>query len=144
MIAFEVGGKKYQAQNMDVFDQLIVAKRLMPLLKNIVTPEFIAAALAARKTDGGDASSMLASIDTAKILPAIADAFYNLSDDDMRVILTKTLGVVVVQGQGGAYASLMSGHSGVMMFEDIKMPQLLQVAWKVIESQLGDFFSTAP
>lgn len=140
MIEFEVGGNKYQARNMLPFDQLIVAKRLMPVLKNVITPELIAAALA----PGGDKASALSTVNVGKILPTLADAFYSLADDDMKTILDKTLGVVSRRGQGGAYSSLLSPSGAGIPFDDVKLPQMLEIAWKVIEGQVGDFFSTAP
>lgn len=140
MIEFEVGGCKYQARNMLPFDQLVVAKRLMPVLKNIVTPELIKAALA---SENGKESA-LAAIDVGKILPTLADAFYGLSDDDMEVIMNKTLTVVNRAGKGGAYSPLMSSSGGSCMYDDVKLSHMLQIAWKVVEGQIGDFFSTAP
>lgn len=142
MISFEVNGKKYQARDLDVFDQMIIAKRLMPVLKNIVTPEVLGAAMSAKPQDGSNVPG--GKLDASKMLGAIADAIYALSDEDTKAIMQMTLRVVDVQNAGsGAFSSLLAPNGG-LMFKDIKLNELLQVSWKVIEGHLGDFFSTAP
>lgn len=144
---FEVGDLSFQSGRLSVFDQMVVAKRLMPVLKNIVTPEIIGLAMSAQTTpveaegtQSDDASKV--KIDVASILPAVADAIYSLSDADLQVIIKTTLSVVSRRNQGGAYSQLLV--NGVFMFDDLSLSQTLQVAWKVIESHLGDFFTTAP
>lgn len=142
MISFEVNGKKYQARDLDVFDQMIIAKRLMPVLKNIVTPEVLGAAMSAQPQEGS--SEPANKLDASKMLSAIADAIYALSDEDTKAIMQMTLRVVDVQNAGsGAFSPLMAPTGG-LMFKDLKLPDLLQISWKVIEGNLGDFFSTAP
>lgn len=142
MISFEVNGRKYQARDLDIFDQMVIAKRLMPVLKNIVTPEVLGAAMGAKVGDEAP------KVDASKMLGAMADAIYSLSDEDTKAIMQLTLRVVDVQntgaaGAGGVYSPLMAPNGG-LLFKDIKLPDLLQVSWKVVEGHLGDFFSTAP
>ena len=145
---FEVAGHKYQAGKLDMFDQMIIAKRLMPVMKNIVTPEIIQAVLASSAVPGetqeqADAAKASMKVDASKMLPAIADAIYSLSDEDTRTIVQLALSGVHRQNKGGAFSPLMAPGGG-LLFQDVTMPTMLQIAWKVIEVHLGDFFATAP
>lgn len=139
MIEFEVGGKKYQAGRLSVFDQMAVAKRLMPAIKNLVTPEFINATRSKLESENGGE----AKIGVSAIVPAIADAIYSLKDEDAERIVRTSLKVVSRQNSGGAFSPLLAS-SGDLLFDDVSLPNMLQIAWKVIESHLGDFFFIAP
>ena len=144
MIQFDIGTRKFQARPLSLFDQMVVAKRLMPVLKGMLKPEVMAVVIAAKranpdapldivKLSGGDLTGMLHSI---------ADAFYAASDDDLQKIVTVCLKGVAMQQSGGAWAPIMA-PSGDMAFDDIGMTESLQIVWKVVEHHLGDFFSTA-
>lgn len=136
---FEIAGQKYQARKLQVFDQMAIAKRMMPVMKHLLTPEIMLAVAAAR-ADGEKLE--LAKLDIGKFLPAMADAIYSLSDDDSERIIRTALKVVQRQGPGGVWTGVLTPQ-GDSMFDDIDLPTMLQIAWKVIEAQLGGFFSIA-
>lgn len=138
-LSFEVAGQKYQASKLQVFDQMAIAKRLMPVIKNVLTPEILLTVMQARK-EGGELD--VSKIDLPKILPALADAIYALSDEDAERITRTALKVVQRQQGGGAWAAVLSPQ-GVPMFDDMDLFSMLQIAWSVIEANLGSFFSTA-
>jgi hypothetical protein len=118
---------------------------MMPVMKNILTPDILATVMAARiKGDGAEQKGGLdlSKIDLAKLFPAICDAIYSLSDADAERIVRTSLKVVQRQNDGGVWSNIME-PSGNMMFGDIDLPQMLQITWHVIEGQLGSFFFTA-
>lgn len=133
---FEVGGVKYKARTLSMFDQAFIVKRLMPALKGITTPAILS--LAPRE-DGGEPDRGV----LLQALPAIADAIYNLSDDDVQTIIKIAAKGVERQNQGGAYSPLAT-PAGDILFQDLTLPQMLQIVGKVVELHLADFFPTAP
>lgn len=132
-IEFEVGGKSYAAQQLPPKKQLKVAKRLLPLMSELLTPEFLATV---KKQEGKVV------VDPARVLPAIAQAFHKLSDEDVDTICALTLSSV--QRKEGTGWSTLATPDGDLMHNDVNMPQMLEIVWKVIEGNLGDFFSTSP
>lgn len=138
-LPFEVGGVTYQATKMNVWDQLAIGRRLTPALKAIFTPDIFGTALAAAKEGEG---LNFSAVDLGKFIPAMADAFYSLTDDDLQRIIRTCCKVVQRQGTSGVWSGIMNAQGG-LQYEDIELLQLLQISWKVIEAKLGSFFSIA-
>lgn len=137
---FSVAGQNYQAAKIPPFDQLAIAKRMMPVMKNILTPEILLNVMQSR----GEAGKIdMSKIDLPKLIPAMCDAIYSLSDEDAERIVRTALKVVQRQGAAGVWGSLMTAQ-GVLMYDDVDLIKMMQIAWKVIEANLGSFFSTAP
>lgn len=148
MIKFEVGGHNYQAGALDIFDQMLIAKRLMPVLKNILTPDILASIVSAQPqgeiaTPQEQLQEAAGTLGAAALLPAIADAIYALTDADAKMIVTTALKVTQRENKGGSGYSPLMVSNGAIMFKDVSMPNMLTIAWKVIEGHLGDFFATA-
>jgi len=142
MISFQIGGHSYQAGKILPFDQLAIAKRMMPVMKNILTPEVLASVVNAGKNGDGGSGINLSALDLHAIIPAMCDAIYSLSDDDAERIIRTALKVVQRQNEGGVWSNITTPQ-GLVMFDDIDLPTMLQISWKVIEEHLGSFFNTA-
>lgn len=145
---FELLGHKYQSRTMDVFDQMVIAKRMMPLIKGIVTPDVISSIMTSSPETGkGKGKKALpASVqneNSTTMIKAIADAIYDLSDDDIKHIAHTCLKVCVRQNDGSGVWSTVTAPNGALMFSDITLPVMMQIVYKVLEAHLGDFFSTA-
>lgn len=138
--SFPVGGNNYQASKLPAFDQMAIARRLMPAIKTLLTPEVMASIAQSRQADG---KLDFSRIDLSQMIPAMADAIYSLSDDDAERIVRTSLKVVQRQNAEGTVWSPVMTPQGQVMFDDIDLPVMLQIAWNVIEAQLGSFFSTA-
>jgi hypothetical protein len=138
LIEFQVGGKDYKAGKLSLFDQMVVTKRLIPAMGSFVTPE-LWDAYQASKADQGSLK-----LNVASIIPSVADAIGNLKDEDAERIIKTCLKVVVRKNDntGGVYSPVIFG--GNVAFDDITLPQMLEIVWKVVEEHMGDFFSTAP
>ncbi|PXV60885.1 hypothetical protein SAMN04487785_11321 [Dyella jiangningensis] len=117
---FEISGQTYQSGRLNARQQFHVARRLAPVL-------------------GGLADASAAGAESfSKFLQPIAEAISGMSDGDCDYVLDTCLSVVRRQ-QGPSWAPVMSS-SKAMMFDDIDMSVMLQLASKVIQENLGNFF----
>lgn len=116
---FEVGGHRYRAEPLDVFQQFNLARRLAP----------IATVLTAQK-------------DREKLKKGFARAFTalsaGLSDEDSRAILSACLGKVY-RNVNGNFAPICP--NGIVMLQDFDMGHMLEMVWEVLtRNRLVDFF----
>lgn len=118
----EVGGHKYRIGRMDARKQFHVARRLSPLLAGM--------------GGLGDKSAGFAAA-----LAPLTEALSSMSDEDVDYVLDACLGVCHRLQQDGRPAPVMT-RSG-LMFDDIDMAQMIQLAVKVIKENLGGFFPGA-
>lgn len=117
-----IGDQSYVlARKLSAFDQLHLARKLgpaMPIVEGLVSP---------------------ANVDKDKALLTVL-ALSHVSDADTEYVVRKCLGVVN-RVQGTVSSKLMT-DSGEMMFDDVTMNAMLELAVAVIEDNLGDFFRT--
>lgn len=121
MSEFEVAGVAYRSGRLNAREQFHVARRLAPIFSTLTE----AAAT------GGEP-------DFAPIAQAVA----SMPDGDADFVLTKTL-AVVERKQGTVWVRLQSSN-GALMFEDLGMMEMLQIAWAVLQENLSGFFPAAP
>lgn len=123
---FTVAGQNYKSAKMDAMKQFHVSRRLAPVLAGI--------APLLKDLKGADPLAALA--------PA-AEAIGGISDADAEYILNACLDLCQRQQPGNiGWARVRS--SGGLMFEDIGMAEMLQIAWAVLSENLGGFFSGLP
>jgi hypothetical protein len=115
----EVGGQKYRIGRIDARKQFHVARRLAPLLAGMSGVPDKSAGFAA-------------------FLGPLTDALSGMSDEDVDYVLDICLGVCQRLQPNGHPAPVMV--RGGLMFEDIDMGQMIQLAVKVIQENLGGFF----
>ena len=119
----EVGGKRYRIGRLDAKKQFHVARRLGPILAGL-----------------GESAGKSADTLPAQIAP-IAGALSKMSDEDVDYVLDACLGVCHRVESIGQYAPVMA--RGGMMFSDIDMGQMVQLAVAVIQGNLRSFFPAA-
>jgi hypothetical protein len=118
----EVGGFQYRIGKIDARKQFHVARRLAPLLAGMSNvPD---------KSQG-----------FAAFLGPLTDALSGMSDQDVDYVLDICLGACKRIQPSGHPAPVMV--RGGLMFEDIDMGQMIQLAVKVIQVNLGGFFPDA-
>lgn len=123
----EVGGQKYRIGRIDARKQFHVARRLAPLLAGM------------SNAFGGNTGKTAG---FEKFIVPLTDALSGMSDEDVDYVLDICLGVcqrVQPNGQGAPVIA----RGGGLMFEDIDMGQMIQLAVKVIQENLGGFFPGA-
>ena len=108
-----IGARTFTTGKLDAFKQLHVARRLMPVLTQM---------------SGGLADS----------LPKMAEALATMSDSDVDYIIGACLKVTRLHQPSGL-APLVNGH-GQLMFQDLELDALIQIASAVIRENLGGFF----
>ncbi|QCT20841.1 hypothetical protein FEM41_14890 [Jejubacter calystegiae] len=118
--------QNYRIAKLSVFDQLKVARKLLPVVAGVVG-------------DFRDMQDGAASLETA--LPKIADAISSLSDEDCNAIIYPCLAVVSRQHQK-AWVPVFS--QGELAFDDIDLMTMLQLVARVVADSLGNFLQELP
>ncbi|GBU18024.1 MULTISPECIES: phage tail assembly chaperone [Methylobacterium] len=119
MAEFEVDGQTYRSGRMNARTQFHVLRRMAPIL--------------------GPLQSLAANQGGANALPVFADAIGGLSDEATDYILDHCL-AVVERKQGEAWARIKPPNVGALMFQDIDLMAMLQIAAHVLRDNYSELF----
>lgn len=134
---FTVGAHIYQAGKMAAMTQFHVARRLTPIVSALVR-SVPSAAMQGDKVD-------LAKIDPLQMLGPIADILSKMPDEDSEYILNSCLEACQRKMPGDAGWGPVKMKGSPVQYADIDLPAMLQISWKVIQENLGNFFpGTSP
>lgn len=123
---FEVEGRTYRANKIDARSQFHIVRRLAPVLGEI------APAIQAGGKSGG-----------LEALPALTNAIAKLSDTDADYCIFGLLKAVTrKQDQGLGWTPVSTEN--LIMYDDITMPIMLQLAWKAFSFNMSGFFAALP
>lgn len=132
-----LGSAEYSTRKLSAIQQFHVARRLAPLLWAL--GEGLVQALSSGKSeisvDGVDANGLFA-------LKNVADMVAQMSDADSEYVLNTCLSVVR-RKQSGGWANIQASGGG-LMFDDIDLQTMMQLAVTVIKENLGNFFDALP
>lgn len=121
---FELEGHTYRANKIDARSQFHIVRRLAPVIGEL--------APAMQKGKGG-----------LDALPPLANAIAKLSDNDADYCLFGLLKAISrKQPQGTGWAPVSTGE--LLMYDDITMPTMLQLAWKALSHNMQGFFAALP
>lgn len=123
MADFTVNGINYKSQKMPAMQQFHVARRLMPLLSGL--SEAFRTGL--ENPEGA--------------MEIIAGAITKLSDADTEYVLNACLDLTSRQ-DGQIWSRLRAGNR--LMFEDIGMPEMLQIVFNVLQDNFANFLPGLP
>ncbi len=126
---FEIAGQQYRSGKMDAFRQFHVSRRLAPVLSGL--------AASAAAGAGGDSDH-----EFAAFLQPLVNGIASMSDADCDYVLHACLGVVKRQ-QGNAWAPIFITQGNSLMFDDIDLAVMLQIASRVIQDNFGNFIQGA-
>lgn len=133
MTEFEINGVQYRSGKLDTFKQLHVSRKIAPLVPKVL-PAFAAIAQANRPAG---AALGVANIDLiAKAIDPVTNVMAEMSDADVEYLFANCL-AVVQRKQGKDWAPIWRNEA--LMFDDIELPQMTQIAMKVIWDNLGPF-----
>lgn len=135
---FEIKGVEYRAVKLNVFEQFKVCRKLLPVLSSIV-PELATLRETAAAT-AGDGTKTTLVINT--ILPKIADVVAGMPEEDVNAILHPCLSVVTRKTTTGNWAQVF--RDGSLMFSDIDLFTMLNIAGRVAADNLGNFLPETP
>jgi hypothetical protein len=130
---FEIKGKQYRAAKLSVFDQLKVSRKLLPLIAKLVSDASMLRAAAQNKTASKE--QLFSVLET--ILPKIADVLADMPDETVNSILHPCLSVVARKSDMGNWTPVFS--DGSLMFDDIDLFSMLNIAGRVVADNLGNF-----
>ncbi|WP_050156705.1 phage tail assembly chaperone, partial [Yersinia enterocolitica] len=108
---FTIKGIEYRSKKLDVFAQLKVSRKLLPLLAGILK----------------DLRSGTVTIETA--LPSIAQSLSDISDEDCNAIIHPCLSMVS-RKHDSAYNPIFTNSE--LMFDDIDLMAMLQIVGRVV------------
>jgi hypothetical protein len=117
---FEIGGNEYRSGKMDTFKQFHVSRRLVPAFGSFI-------------------GAVGEKPDFAELMQPVMHAIASMTDADCDFILDACLSVVK-RRQKDAWAPIYAGANQALMFDDIDMSVMLQIASKVIQDNLAGFF----
>ena len=126
---FEIAGQQYRSGKMDAFRQFHVSRRIAPVLSGLAAG---AAGLSGAEPDQ----------EFAAFLQPLVTGIASMSDADCDYVLHACLGVVKRQ-QGNAWAPIFIAQGNSLMFDDIDLSVMLQIASRVIQDNLGNFIQDA-
>lgn len=118
----------YRIGKLSVFEQLNVARKLLPVLAGVVS-DF-------RSLQGQEGGNALETV-----LPKIARTLADLSEDDCNAILYPCLAVVTREHMKGWVTVF---NQGSLSFDDIDLMTLLQLVARVVADSLGNFLQELP
>lgn len=125
MAEFSVGGQNYKSSKLDVFKQFDIAKRLAPVMSAV-----------AEIARAGD-------VEVEELVVKIAPVISALPDADTHYIFNSCLDVTQRQ-QGDRWARVRAPGSGGLMFQDIGLPELMQITFNVLKEHFAGFFAVLP
>lgn len=135
---FEIKGKQYRAAKLSVFDQLKVSRKLLPLIAKLVSDASMLRAAAQNKTASKE--QLFSVLET--ILPKIADVLADMPDETVDSILHPCLSVVARKSDMGNWTPVFI--DGSLMFDDIDLFSMLNIAGRVVADNLGNFLPAPP
>jgi len=129
---FEIGSVKYRANKLNPFEQFAILRKLAPIFAAVASQaEASVMAGLIGKGEGG--------ADFTKLLPPVLQGLADLPEEDANAVLYGCL-KAVQRESGPGYAPVVASGAQRLMFDDIDLPVMLQLAWKVLEFNLAGFF----
>jgi hypothetical protein len=80
------------------------------------------------------------SVDLLEIMGPLLRAVGQMSDEDVEYVINTCLSVVEREIPGGTGWAKVMPQPGMIMFQDIKMPQMLALVWWTLRGNLSGFF----
>jgi hypothetical protein len=121
-----LNGKQYRIGKLSAMKQFHVARRVAPALTGLVS------------AFGGATADQA---DFAKALGPLVDAVAKMPDADAEYVLGTCLSVVSRQTDPTTWAPVWRDQ---MVFDDIDLKTMVQLAAKVIQDNLGNTFGALP
>jgi tail assembly chaperone len=137
---FEVNGKKFQLSKIDPFKQFAIVRRLAPILGDIIP---IAQKLGLKKDSSEVAKSEEQTLkEIGMLAQPIMNGLSKLSDDDANMVLLGLCSAVALwQPVHNCWGQVSNGKQ--LMFQDLELPELLQIAGRAFTFNLTGFFNSA-
>jgi hypothetical protein len=133
-----IGGVNYRTGDLDVFQAYHMARKLSPFLAGLMD-----SMTRAQSSPAGNGSDTTATPNFWSAVGPVAEAIAEMSQEDSEYILRTCLGTVMRRGEGAQNWARLTTAQGILMFEDLKLGDALELMRAVLEDQLGPFFREA-
>jgi hypothetical protein len=149
---FKIGDNEYRSDKLDALTQFHVSRRLLPVLTSFTDvmvnlgPEAVAALVGGEDESAGALSNALG--DLAAMRPLL-EAVAKMPDEDANYVLNSALKVthranLAPSGEIASWSPVWNTAAKRVMFDDIEMMEMLQIARAVLTESLGRFFFAPP
>jgi len=133
-VEFTLDGVQYRTKKLDARRAFHVSRRVAPV---IMQADVL---LVLKEAVDSKLSGALA---MAQAAGPIVKHLAELSEADCDYVLDACL-AAVYRLDKTVWQPLWNAQANRMMYEDLSMPQLLQITYQVLQENLGDFFTAAP
>lgn len=135
---FEIGSRKFKLNKIGAFKQFHIVRRLAPVLKDMIP-----LAMKYQKMEkAGLSIESLSEEDTIGSLAPIVDGLSKLDDKEADFVLMGLLCAVEMQQSAGNWAKVANENG--LMFNDLDLPVLLQLAGRAFMYNVSGFFTALP
>lgn len=132
--SFSIGERNFKLSKMNAMKQYHVVRRIAPILS-----EMLPAMQGMAKADFNTMSEDDKLDATAKIAEPIMRGLSKLSDKDSEMVLFSLLACAEIQQSSGNWAKICNGE--ILMFQDLELPILLQIAGRAFMFNMAGFFA---
>jgi hypothetical protein len=133
-----VAGRVFAISKMDVFKQAHVARRMGPIMAGVI-PALQALFASRKEFDKLTEEQKLEKL--SPLAKPVMDGFAKLSDEDFDYVLHRLIECAEMEN-GKVFSKVFM--NGTLMFQDLTLPALLQLAGRVFMYNLAGFFSELP
>lgn len=128
---FSIEDRQYRCDPLGAMQQFHITRRLAPVLTQLGLSKAKLQEMGANKTPDEVFGALMG---------PIADIMAKMSNEDTEYIIYTCLGVVRKK-QGEVWAPVTNGRQ--LMFQDMKMNEMVRITITVIRENLADFFQQA-
>lgn len=136
---FEINGLKFKLNNMDAFKQFHIAKKIAPILSELIPSIGSIKQVAQSQGEMGESEKL---DEIAKIASPLLSGFSKLSDADADKVLLGLLSSVEMQQTAGNWAKIST--ESMLMIQDLPLPVMLQAAGRAFAFNIAGFFGALP
>ena len=128
----KIGENEYMPTKLSARTQFHIMRRLTPIIGDVVK--------AIQDSKGGDKDEM-----ASKVIGPVAESLAKLSDADADYVLFGLLRAIKRKLPNGmGYSPICADGHDAIMYEDINMQHMLQLAWVALRYNMSDFFAALP
>lgn len=139
MDEFDLGGRKFKLNKINAMVQFHIVRRIGPLITELIS---VMGQISKKNVEGMTEEEKV--MEFGKLATPIMMGLSKLSDQDSEYVLYRLLAAVEVhQPQFNVWSHVARAESGIM-FQDIELPVIMQVAARSLMFNLKGFFSLLP
>lgn len=140
MNSFQIGTKTFKLNKIDVFKQFHIARRIGPILVDILPALTSLKKISDKQNELSEEKKFE---EITKLLTPLLNGFSKLSDEDFNKVLLGLLSSVDYQQPTlGNWARVAT--DSIILFQDLEMTELVQIASRAFMFNLQGFFHALP